>query len=374
MSRTLLQDAAPHTSEPIEAETLSHHPNPLAEHYRAFDVEHRLLLTGHSHQAWPDVARRGQVAAFEDAAEQVDGKWEAAFEKASRVRRDFARWVGDPPAAAEARYALAANTHELLVRFLSALPLAERPRLVTTDGEFHSMRRQLDRLAETGIEVVRVAVDPLDALADRLAAAIDDRTAAVLVSTVLFRDARRVPGLERAAQAARRHGAEILVDLYHQLGAVPFDLEAAGLGDAFAVGGGYKYLQLGEGNCFLRVPPDRDLRPAVSGWFAEFVDLAATPSGEVAYGRGADAFLGATYDPTSHYRACEVMDFFAAQGLDAERLRRLSQAQVTRLAHGVDALDLDPRTLVRPAVAIDQLGGFLALEAPGAESLRRRLL
>ena len=67
--------------------------------------------------------------------------------------------------------ALGANTHELVVRFLSALPLGERPRLVTTDGEFHTLRRQLDRLAEAGIaEVVKVDPHPASAIAERLAA------------------------------------------------------------------------------------------------------------------------------------------------------------------------------------------------------------
>jgi hypothetical protein len=70
--------------------------------------------------------------------------------------------LGDAPE----RIALAESTHELLVRWLSALPLRERPRLVTTDGEFHTIRRQLDRLAEEGIEVVRVPAADADTLAE----------------------------------------------------------------------------------------------------------------------------------------------------------------------------------------------------------------
>ena len=42
-----------------------------------------------------------------------------------------------------------------MVRLLSALPLAERPRFVTTDGEFYSMRRQFARLAEEGESLAR---------------------------------------------------------------------------------------------------------------------------------------------------------------------------------------------------------------------------
>ena len=53
-------------------EKLRRSPNALAPHYSAFRVDERLLLTGHSHQAWPDVAREGQLEAFEDAARHVD--------------------------------------------------------------------------------------------------------------------------------------------------------------------------------------------------------------------------------------------------------------------------------------------------------------
>src|SRR5207247_7159879 len=89
--------------------------------------------------------------------------WGRAFAQAEMVRRGFARLLDDAPQ----RIALGANTHELVVRFLSALPLRQRPRLVTTDGEFHTIRRQLDRLAEEGIEVVKVAAQPAATLADR---------------------------------------------------------------------------------------------------------------------------------------------------------------------------------------------------------------
>ncbi|HEV8128148.1 MAG TPA: hypothetical protein VGQ14_00680, partial [Candidatus Eisenbacteria bacterium] len=112
-------------------------PASLASYYTRFRVAERLLLTGHSHQAWPDAAFEGQVEAWNDAAECVDDKWERAAKKADRVREGFARLLGTDPD----EVALGANTHELVVRFLSALPLRARPVLVTTDGEFHSIRR-----------------------------------------------------------------------------------------------------------------------------------------------------------------------------------------------------------------------------------------
>jgi kynureninase len=346
--------------------------NPLARHYARFRVAERLLLTGHSHQAWPDAGFAGQAEAWTDAAEEVDGKWERAEAKAERVRRGYARLLGERHGV----IALGQNTHELVTRMLSALPLARRPRLVSTDGEFHTLRRQLDRLAEERwIEVVKVGAKPAASLAERMAAAIDGRTAAVLVSSVLFGNAHIVPALGALCEACRSAGAELLVDAYHHLDVVPFSLEDLGLEEAFVTGGGYKYCQLGEGNCFLRVPPGRDaMRPLLTGWFSEFALLSERAGGPVSYGEGAARWAGATYDPTSHYRAARVFDFFEAEGLAPALLREVSRHQVGLLAERFDALDLDPRVIARDrSVPLERIAGFLALKSARAGAISDRL-
>ncbi|MGH7672476.1 MAG: kynureninase [Gemmatimonadales bacterium] len=340
-------------------------PEALAPHYSRFRVTERILLTGHSHQAWPDVAFEAQQQAWLDAAEYVDDVWETAFEKANEVRRGFARLLDD----SADRIALAPNTHELVVRFLSALPLEKRRKLITTDGEFHTIRRQLDRLAEEGIEVVKVPAVPAATLAERLARVVDDRTAAVLVSAVLYTNAHIVPNLGAVLAACRGVGAELLVDAYHALNVLPFALRDQGLEGAYVVGGGYKYCQLGGGNGFLRIPDDCTLRPVVTGWFSEFADLTQPPTaGTVTYGPDAARFAGATYDPTSHYRAAAVFAFFEEQQLTPEKLRELSQHQVGLLASGFDALAADPPVITRDrSVPLSGIGGFLALRAPRAD-------
>lgn len=356
----------------ITVEELGRTPNPLAAHYRRFGVADRLLLTGHSHQAWPDVARDGQIEAFDDAAAAVDEKWERAGRKADAVRAGFARLLDDPGAPV----ALGASTHELVLRFLSALDLRRRPRLVTTDGEFHTLRRQLYRLAEAGVEVVRVPAEPVASLAERLAAELDGRTSAVLVSAVMFETSRIVPGLDALMAACAARDVELLVDVYHALGPVPFSVPRQGLERAWIVGGGYKYLQLGEGNCFLRLPPQAEgLRPVVTGWYAEFDALADAHRPDlVGYGPGAARFAGATYDATSHYRAARVLDFFAAQALTPEWLRGIAQHQVGLLARRFDALDADEAVIARDRTApLSSLGGFLALRTPHAEALQAGL-
>jgi len=357
---------------PLTVGDLEGNENPLARHYSRFRVSERILLSGHSHQAWPDCAFEGQMKAWEDAADWVDKKWDKAFQKADRVRLGYRKLLDDP----SGMYSLAESTFDLLVRLISALPLRERPKLVSTDSEFYSLRRLLSRLQEEGIKLVRVPAEPAESVGRRLAAATDDRTAMVLTSTVFFTNARIAGDLDRAAQACRTHGARLLLDVYHQLNVVPASLRAADLEDAYVVTAGYKYCQLGEGNAILRFPNDCKLRPIATGWFAEFGRLTeeAEP-GRVAYSAGEDRFAGATYDPTSHYRAAEVFDFFEEQDLDANRLREISQHQVGLLCRRFDALDLPPEVISRDReTPLEQIGGFLALRSPHAGLLHERLL
>ncbi len=355
----------------MEPSALLADPNPLARHYGRSRVAERLLLTGHSHQAWPDCGLEGQIQAWNDAATHLDHKWERAFAKADEVRSGFARLLRDP----QGLYALGASTHDLLVRFLSALPLPRRPRIVTTDGEFHSLARQLARLEEEGIEVHRVPSRPVGDVAQRLADAIDPRTAAVMASAVFFDSGQIAPGLARLPAACEKVGAHLLIDAYHALNVVPFSLGDMGLGSAFVVGGGYKYCQLGEGNCFLRFPADCALRPVATGWFADFDGLARDrPRAPVAYGPGPARFAGSTYDPTSHYRAAEVFRFFRDQDLAPALLREVSQLQIGLLAESFDSLDLDPAIVDRDrSVSLDQIAGFLVLRSPRAGEISARL-
>lgn len=340
-------------------------PEALRPHYSAFMRPGRILLTGHSHQAWPDVARAGVLEAYDVAAAHVDDKWGPALACADEIRSAIAEMIGAGPG----EIALGANTHELIVRFLSALPSGRRRRLVTTDGEFHSITRQLQRLEEEGVEVIWVPALPVDTLAARLAEAITPETGAVLASTVLFGTGHVVPHLHLVTEAAARHGAAALLDAYHAFGVVPFEIADFGPHPAYVVGGGYKYVQWGEGVCWLRVPPEARDRPIWTGWFAQFARLEAAPTpGAIAYGaEGAARYAGSTYDPTSHYRARAVIEFFRDQGMSPAALRRLYQRQTARIIEGLPEADiLTPRDP-------EARGGFVSIRHPEAGALVAQL-
>lgn len=341
----------------------------LAVHYSRFGVSDRILLTGHSHQAWPDAGFEGQQRAWLDAAEYADDKWPHCLERAERVKDGFARLIGDHPD----RIALGTNTHELVTRWLSALPLRERPRIITTDREFRSLRRQLSRLTEEGVDVVETPAHPADTLAERMAEAVTDGVACVIASSVFFDTAEIVPGLHMVAAACEKVGAHFLVDAYHHLNIVPFDLATLGLETAYVTGGGYKYCQLGEGNCVLRVPEGCELRPVLTGWFAELAAVDSRPGVAVGYVAGAGAFAGSTYDPTSHYRAAAVFAFHQEQQLTPERLRTMSRHQVGLLKRTFEQCDLDPRIAVVEAMPDERRGGFLAVRTPHATAVAASL-
>jgi selenocysteine lyase/cysteine desulfurase len=341
----------------------------LREQYADFldprGAKRRILLTGHSHQAWPAVARQGLIEAYEVAARDVDDKWDAVFAAQDELRAHLARRLGGQPK----EYAFAQNTHELVTRWLSALPWGERKKIVTTDGEFHAAFRQLRRLAELSeVEVVFVASEPARTLSERLCEAIDERTAGVLFSCVLFGTSSVVPGIDAVIARASECGASVMVDGYHAFDVV--DVRAPE--GAFFVAGGYKYAQWGEGTCFARVPSGCELRPVLTGWFAGFASLAdRRTEGPVAFERdGAWRFAGSTFDPASYFRARAVARFFDEQGLTVERLRANSLAQTSLIIERCAKLKgLELATPSEPSLR----GGFVSLRTARAAELVKAL-
>jgi acetylornithine/succinyldiaminopimelate/putrescine aminotransferase len=94
----------------------------------------------------------------------------------------------------------------------------------------------------------------------------------------------------------------------------------------------------------------------------------------VPYHAADDRFAGATYDPTSHYRAAEVFAFFQDEELEPQVLRDISQHQIGLLRQRFDELDCDPGLIDRDRqIPLSGLGGFLALRSPRAAEVWQRL-
>ena len=127
-------------------------------------------------------------------------------------------------------------------------------------------------------------------------------------------------------------------------------------------------------NRWIRIPENCQARPIVTGWYAEFGALEeANQPGETQYPTGGDRFQGSTYDPTSHYRACSVIDFFKQQQFTPEFLRKKSQYQVGLLRNAFDDLDCDPKIISRADVALENIAGFLSLKTEFAALIQIKL-
>jgi kynureninase len=324
----------------------------------------RVHFAAHSHHFWPDVSFDAHMRAWTDAAMLADEKWDRFFQKMwPRAQRHVARVLRLPDAGT---VTFGPNVHELVMRVLSNLP--SKIHVLTTDGEFHSMARQLSRFEEAGrAEVVRVATRPFDTFAERWKQAARGPFDLVYVSHVFFDSGYALRDLEPVVSAAPQ-GATVIVDGYHAFCAIDVDLSK--LADRiFYVGGGYKYAMSGEGCCFLHAPHEVFPRPVDTGWFAAFFAMKDAQHG-VVYADDASRFLGATYDPTPIYRFDAVMSMLEREGITTqeidERAKTLQAMFVEQL--GPQALG----HLVVPTSDPNR-GQFLVFESARARELHERL-
>ena len=326
----------------------------------------RLHFAAHSHHLWPDSSFDGQVECWQDAARLADRKWDRVMgEVWPEAQAHVAAELGSGMADA---VAFASSTHDFLVRLAAAAPRSDprRLRVLASDGEFHSARRQLARWAEDGwLELDTVAAEPFEDFCQRfLAAARSGGHDLVLVSQILFGSGRRFDGVQELAQLASAAGPWVVVDGYHAFMALETPLGPAAAASAFYLGGGYKYAMAGEGCAFLHAPPGFGPRPPVTGWFAEFEDLTLPP-GSVGYRADAMRFMGATFDPSALYRFNAVRRMLAQEALTTHRISTHVEDLQRLLLESVAGTALADAELLNPVDGRPH-ARFLAFRSPEA--------
>jgi selenocysteine lyase/cysteine desulfurase len=334
----------------------------------------RIHLAAHSHHYWPDVACAAHAEAVRAAARLADDKWGPLFDTLMpRVRCGIARilHLPDPDTLA-----FAPNTHELVCRLLSALPLERRPRVLTSDAEFHSFTRQIARLEEEELLAVeRVATDPPATFAERFrAAARQGGHELILVSQVVYNSGATCGEIAAIAAAVPSSAAFIAIDGYHGFMALPTDLSHVA-GRIFYLAGGYKYAMAGEGACFMHCPPGYAPRPRDTGWFAGFGTLADHAPGTVGYAADGSRFLGATFDASGLHRLAAVFDWMERIGLSVPAIHDHVMALQSRFIRAVDAAAIEPLRVARliTPMATTARGHFLCYETPQAAAMQARL-
>ncbi len=330
----------------------------------------RLHFAAHSHHLWPDASYVGQIAAWQDAARLADRKWDRVMGELWPAAQAHVATELDLPDSSTVVFA--ANTHDLLIRVVSAI--AHRPvRILATDGEFHSFRRQAARWVESGEAIVEtVASGPH--LADHIVQAAQAFAPHLIVAShVAFGNGAILADFAPLANLSRTDGPWLLIDGYH--GFMAIDTDLGPFADRiFYTSGGYKYAMSGEGIAFLHAPAGFAPRPVLTGWYAEFDDLAAPP-GVVGYAPDARRFLGATFDPSGLYRFVAVRDMLAEQALDTAAISAHCCALMKGFLGGLDATPLAAADIVnRPGATGCRQARFLALRHPDAARWQAALL
>jgi kynureninase len=250
---------------------------------------------------------------------------------------------------------------------LSTLPPpVTRDTIVCSAADFPSLI-YLFRAQEALGYRLRVVEANADHTADpeRIAAAIDDRTALIALSHVLFRSSYVLdprPIVERA----RHVGAMVALDLYQAAGIIPVDVVE--LDVDFAAGGCLKWLCGGPGNASLYVRRDRlaSLRPRFTGWnahpqpFSFALDEFDPPS---------DARRMQTGTPAipAYYAALPGLRLLAAVGVTS--IREASTRLTRRILELVDEFGFHTVASRDPA----RLAGAVAVAVPDALAVARTL-
>jgi selenocysteine lyase/cysteine desulfurase len=291
-----------------------------------------------------------------------------------RVQAGIARHLHLPDPST---IAVAPNTHEFLRRLLSCFPSDQPIRILTSDAEFHTARRQFDRLEEDGlVAVTRVSAEPFETFAERFHATCGRAGHdLIFVSQVFFTSSATSGNLKALVEAVPSRDTFIVIDGYHGFLARPTDLSEIA-GRVFYLAGGYKYAMAGEGCCFMHCPPDYGPRPRDTGWFADFGSLAAPPGKSVGYPRDGGRFLGATFDPSGLYRLSAVFDWLARERLTAEQIHDHAQTLMGLFIEGLAPQHIEGlrfADLMTPWGAKAQHGNFLAFRTPRAGEIEAKL-
>jgi kynureninase len=318
-------------------------------------LDRRTYLVSHSLGAMHRGAHDGLVAYLDSWAEEGVTAWYGWLGELARVADLVGSLIGAPPGSTVMR----ANVAVAIGDVASAVDFSgPRNAVVYSELEWpgsHYLWRAHERYGARTV-VVPGEPDRVHLDVGRLVDAIDERTAIVPISHVLFRTSTLVD-VRPVVQRAHEVGALVLLDCYQSVGTVPFDVTE--LGVDLAVGGSVKFLCGGPGNGFLYVAPHLadTLRPARVGWFGHAEPFSFT-FGEMDYAAGVRRFTGGTPNVPAAFAAAPSYAALAKIGIS--RIRERSMVLTQHLVDGALARGFSVRS---PLAAADR-GGHVTID-PG---------
>ena len=340
--------------------------DPLLQWRAEFPIlETCTYLVSHSLGAMPRRARAQATRFLDDWDSRGVRAWAEGWWEVGRETGDLlAPLLG----VAAGSVTMVQNVSVAQSAIVSSLDLSgPRRRIVTARLDFPSNHYVFEAWRRAGAEVTYVeSRDGLTQPADDWLAHIDERTALVCCSLVLFRSSA-ITDVAPIVARARAVGAPVVLDVYQATGTVPLDLAA--LGVEFAVGGSVKWLCGGPGAGYLYVRPDiaATLRPAATGWAAHARPFAFE-TGPIDYAAGSERFASGT--PNVSAWTIAQAGYRIVQEVGVPAIRAKSLRQTRRLIDQALARGWTVRTPLDDT----QRGGTVTIDVPDSARVAAALI
>ncbi len=243
----------------------------------------------------------------------------------------------------------------------------KRNKVVYDDLNFPSVMYLWEGQRDRGARVQMVKTDDgIHVPIERLLDAIDEETAIVPFSHVIFRSSY-LQDAKAIIEKAHKVGALVLLDTFQSLGCVPVDVQM--LNTDFATGGVLKWLCGGPGTAYLYVRPDLAprLEPQFTGWSAH-QDPFAFEIGPQKYAAAPYRFMNGTPNIPALYAAQPGLKIIREIGV--ERIRSKSQRQTKLLMQMAEARGWKVNTPKDP----EHRGGTVSIEMPNSKEVCAELL
>ena len=211
----------------------------------------------------PPISVHSAMQSFLDEWRDYGEKWESWLLDIVRSRELFAQLIG----ANLDEVACIPNVSSGLGAIASSLEFGSQKNVVVSELNFPTNVYVWHALKQKGlVDEVRVLKEKEGIVQfDDYERSIDDNTVVTSIDYVSWMKGGR-ERIPEVAEIAHRHGALMLVDVFHALGVMPVDVGR--LGADILVSGTYKWLMGPHGVAYLYVKHDLldEIQPSIVGW------------------------------------------------------------------------------------------------------------
>lgn len=243
----------------------------------------------------------------------------------------------------------------------------KRNKIVFTNLEFPSDMYVYKKLAPAfgaELEIIK-SEDGITPPTEKLIDAIDYRTLLVPVSHVLFKSAY-IMELKEIIEKAHLVGAIVIVDAYHSVGTIPFNVYELGID--ILIGGVLKWLCGGPGGAFLWVNPElkKKMEPKITGWNAHKNPFNFEE--EMDFTDGPYKFMNGTPSIPSLYAVQEGPKIIAEAGVEA--IRKKSMRQTSLIIKEAEKAGYK----INSPLKSEKRGGTVSIDMPNSYEISKELI